>query len=133
LVSKEMKWVPVSLDKSHFKRFILKLNKISKGLEKTNHGMADEIKLALKTPILRRKCDFDCEIAIDMMRSLDSVDGVILFSGDGDYAVLISEVIKKGKQAIVVFAPGSKGKEYKDSKRGLFLCSAQRLGKYLRK
>lgn len=28
---------------------------------------------------------------------------------------------------IVVFAPGHKGKEYEDFKRGVFLCSANRL------
>jgi uncharacterized LabA/DUF88 family protein len=127
LISKELKWVPVSLDRTHFKKFIEELNKITDKLQKTNTEIAKQILNAIKTPIYRRKCDFDCEIAIDVMKKIDQIDGLVLFSGDGDYAVLVDELIKRGKHAIVVFAKGHKGKEYKDFKKGLYLCSVDRL------
>jgi len=85
----------------------------------------------LETPILRRKCDFDCEIAIDMMEKLSSIDGVILFSGDGDYVALIKELIKNKKQAIVVALKNTMGKEYALIKKGVFICNVKKLKEYL--
>ena len=131
LVSKELKWVPVSFDRSHFRAFLQKINNITDGLEKTNSEIAKQIKVALGSTIYRRKCDFDCEITIDVMKNLDKIGGLILFSGDGDYAVLANELVKQGKQVIVVFAPGHKGKEYQDFKKGLYLCTVELLKKYL--
>jgi len=61
------------------------------------------------------------------MKNIDKIDSLILFSGDGDYAVVIDELIKLKKQAIVVFAKGHKGKEYQDRKKGLYLCSVDLL------
>lgn len=127
LISKELKWVPVSLDRAHFKKFLEELSKITDGLAKSNASFAEKLKKATKIPIYRRKCDFDCEIAIDVMKNIDKIDGLILFSGDGDYAVVIDELIKLKKQAIVVFAKGHKGKEYQDRKKGLYLCSVDLL------
>lgn len=133
LISKEVKWVPVSLDKSHFKEFLNKLFKIADGLEKSNSDMAKLLRKLPKIPIYRRKCDFDCEIAIDVIKNIDKFNSFILFSGDGDYAVVVDELIKHGKQAIVVFAPGCKGKEYGDFKRGLYLCSVNKLKLFIKK
>jgi uncharacterized LabA/DUF88 family protein len=132
LISKELKWVPVSLDRTHFKKFINELVKISDGLKVSNSEIAKALQDLPKMPIYRRKCDFDCEIAIDVMKNLDKIDGLILFSGDGDYAVLVNELVKNKKQVIVVFAPGCKGKEYQDFKKGLYLCSVNRLKKYIK-
>lgn len=132
LITKDVKWVPVSLDRTHFKRFTEELNKIPNGLKKSNVEIADQISNAIKTPIFRRKCDFDCEITIDVMKNINKIDGLILFSGDGDYAVLIDELMHNKKQTILVFAPGHKGKEYEDFKRGLFLCSVNRLRRCLK-
>jgi len=133
VVSKSVKWVPVSLDRSHFKEFLQKLHRICDGLEQSNSEIAKQLKVAMDLPIYRRKCDFDCEIAIDIMKNIDSIDGIILFSGDGDYAIVADELIKRGKQVIVVFAPGCKGKEYEDFKRGLFLCSVNQLKTEIKK
>lgn len=131
LISKEVKWVPVSLDRAHFKKFTEALSKITDDLKKSNTEIANQISNAIKTPIFRRKCDFDCEITIDVMKNISKIDGLILFSGDGDYTVLIDELMRNNKQAILVFAPGHKGKEYEDFKKGLFLCSVNRLKRYL--
>lgn len=57
----------------------------------------------------------------------------LLFSGDGDYAALVRDVIKKDRQAIVVFGPGHKGREYDDIGKGLFLCSVNRLRGFIEK
>lgn len=132
LISKELKWVPVSLDRAHFKTFLEELAKITDGLAKNNADFAEQLKKATKIPIYRRKCDFDCEITIDIMNRIDKIDGLILFSGDGDYAVLANELIKKNKQAIVIFAKGHKGKEYQDFKKGLYLCAVDLLKSYLK-
>ena len=132
LISKQLKWVPVSLDRSHFKAFLQELNKISDGLEKSNSDIAKQLRLVTEIPIYRRKCDFDCEITIDVMNKIDKIDGLILFSGDGDYAVLANELVRRKKQVIVVFAKGHKGREYQDFKRGLYLCTIDLLKKHLK-
>lgn len=131
VVSKYLKWVPVSLDRAHFKTFFAELVKITDGIEKNNSDDAQKLRKLLESQIKRRKCDFDCEIAIDVMNTIDKIDSLILFSGDGDYAILVNELIKRNKQAIVVFAKGHKGIEYEDFKKGLFLCSVERLKEYL--
>lgn len=132
LISKELKWVPVSLDRIHFKNFLKELSKITDNLEKGNADFADQLRKAIKTPIYRRKCDFDCEITIDVIKNINEIDGLILFSGDGDYAVVVNELIKRNKRAIVVFAKGHKGKEYQDFKKGLYLCSVEQLKRCLK-
>lgn len=132
LISKEVKWVPVSLKKSHFRNFISKLTKISKDLKINNNQASKAIDSLLKTPIYRRKCDFDCEITLDIIKNIDNFESLILFSGDGDYAVVVEELIKRKKQVIVIFAKGHKGKEYQDFKKGLFLCSVERLRSFLK-
>lgn len=187
LVTKEVKRVPVVLDKSHFKRLFRELNKILDNAKLANSNISnkfyellmkieklplpliddseyssskvgekqldeiynfiDELDRDLKKvnidlndlqsnldkPVFRRKCDFDCELVIDIVSTKDSFDSLILFSGDGDYAAIVDKLIKEGKQVIVVFCKGHKGKEYEDFKTGLFLCSVSRLKSFLKK
>lgn len=83
-------------------------------------------------PVFRRKCDFDVEIARDTFNLAGDFEQLVLFSGDGDYAALVEDLIAKGKKVIVVFAPGHKGKEYEDFKKGIFLCSVNKLKDDLR-
>ena len=131
LISKQVKWVPVSLETSHFKSLIKELLNFLGGVKNINPEILNNVyKLAQKT-IFRRKCDFDCEISLDFLNNSDSFDGVILFSGDGDYAVIVNELIKRRKQIIVVFAKGCKGREYEDFKKGLYLCSVKKLKKQI--
>ena len=87
----------------------------------------------LKYPVYRRKCDFDVEITRDVLLNLNKIDGIILFSGDGDYAPLAEEVIKAGKQMILVFAQGCRGKEYENFDKGLYQCSVKKLRKFIQK
>jgi uncharacterized LabA/DUF88 family protein len=80
-------------------------------LKKLNISI-DELQVNLLEPVQRRKCDFDVEIARDVCNLADSFDTLILFSGDGDYAALVADLISKGKKIILVFSPGHKGGEY---------------------
>lgn len=133
LIYKELKWVPVSLDRSHFKDFLNSLFKIADGLETSNSNIAKLLRKLPQIPIYRRKCDFDCEIAIDVMKNIKNFDSFILFSGDGDYAVLMEEVIKSGKQAIVVALKNTMGREYSQIKKGIFICNIKKLKRFIKK
>ncbi|MEI6529365.1 MAG: NYN domain-containing protein [Candidatus Falkowbacteria bacterium] len=193
-VSKEVKWTPVSLESSHFKKIVKdlfdvlddiknnnsefsnKLYDLTKKIDslqqaKTNHDSItvadgqevkeiydlieeldndlkklnitiDSLQSTLKIPVLRRKCDFDVEIARDALNLLNTYEVFMLWSGDGDYAALTEDLLKKGKKVVVIFAPGHKGKEYDgitDSiKTGkingsLFLCPVNKLKGLLQK
>ena len=200
LQSKEVKWVPVSLEKSHFKRVIKDLFDVLDSIKITNSEIAtklyelrqkiegrlserepdldtdgnvqgeyppylpedakihestyelieemdvelkklntsiEELQKQMAVPVMRRKCDFDVEIARDVFNLSNDFEHLILFSGDGDYAALVEDLtVEKGKKVIVVFAPGHVGREYeklteqlqeKGLKYRLFLCSANRL------
>lgn len=122
--------VEVAGEKQLFEIFDL-IEELDNDLKKAN---IDIIKLQEKIgkPLFRRKGDFDCELSIDILENVNSIDSLILFSGDGDYAAIVNRLIEKNKQVIVVFASGHKGKEYNDFKKGLFLCSVARLKSYLK-
>jgi uncharacterized LabA/DUF88 family protein len=44
----------------------------------------------------------DIELAVDVMQLCDSLDHVVLFSGDGDFRSLIAAVQAKGRRTSVV-------------------------------
>jgi len=48
------------------------------------------------------KSNFDVEISVDALRSLEKYDTFCLFSGDSDFAYLAQYLKKKGKKIIVV-------------------------------
>ena len=48
------------------------------------------------------KGNMDIEIAIDMMEMAESVDHIVLFSGDGDFRRLVEAVQRKGVRVTVV-------------------------------
>lgn len=49
-----------------------------------------------------RKANFDVEIAVDAIKKKRQFDTFVLFSGDSDFAYLVSELRKNGKRVIVV-------------------------------
>lgn len=49
-----------------------------------------------------RKANFDVEIAIEVMKQIQTFDTLILFSGDSDFDYLLKEVKAQGKETIVV-------------------------------
>jgi uncharacterized LabA/DUF88 family protein len=48
------------------------------------------------------KGNMDIELAIDVMQLADSLDHIVLFSGDGDFRSLIQAVQAKGKRTSVI-------------------------------
>ncbi len=48
------------------------------------------------------KGNMDIELAVDMMQLADSLDHIILFSGDGDFRCLVEAVQQKGRRVSVV-------------------------------
>ena len=63
-----------------------------------------------KKPINRTKCDFDAEIARDIILDIDKYENLILFSGDGDFASTVDYLIQeKGKRVFVVHSSGGYG------------------------
>lgn len=84
--------------------------------------------------ILRQKCDFDVEIAKEILLNFDHFQGFILVSGDGDYAPIFDVLREHRKQAILVFPRGGLGREYLENeqrKRAIFLCSLERLRPFI--
>jgi uncharacterized LabA/DUF88 family protein len=81
-----------------------------------------------KNFILKRKCDFDLEIGLDVLEMIDNYDSFVFFSGDGDYETLYQRLIKKNKQVIVVYVKNRLGREIWAMKKGLFKVELPRLG-----
>ena len=50
----------------------------------------------------RWRGDMDVEIAVDMMEMASNADHLVLFSGDGDFRVLVEAVQRKGARVTVV-------------------------------
>lgn len=48
------------------------------------------------------KGNMDIEIAVDMMQLAESLDHIVLFSGDGDFRSLVEAVQEKGRKVSVV-------------------------------
>jgi len=63
-----------------------------------------------KKPIYRTKCDFDAEIARDLILEIDKYENLILFSGDGDFASTVKYLIEeRQKRIFVIYPEGSFG------------------------
>jgi uncharacterized LabA/DUF88 family protein len=141
LVNKEVKWVPAEIKIAPYFKFKNKIYNLykSKKLNKKEFEKAVEsiISVLDKTGLLRRKCDFDVEITLDVMKRINEIDGIILFSGDGDFKRLCEYLLEIGKQVIVVHPFGLRGKEYNEllERRGSrpYLCAVEKLTAYIKK
>jgi uncharacterized LabA/DUF88 family protein len=51
-----------------------------------------------------RKCNFDIEIAMDMLQKIEKYDTVFLLSGDSDFDILLQYLKSKGKRIITLCA-----------------------------
>ncbi len=101
VITKKVKYVHASIERSHFWESL----KDIVPQEKLN-----ELK---EKDILVRKCDFDVEIATELLLHLDEYHTYILFSGDGDYAPIVEEVMKREKRVFIVATEKSLGKEFR--------------------
>jgi len=137
VITKEVKYVPVDLDRSYLKSRINNIKKtiLAMDLRKQNidGSHVKELENLLSQPLRRRKCDFDIEIALDVFRNLENFDSFVLFSGDGDYKPLVQYCIENKKQAIIVAQPGSLGKEYRIIPIGLYICNVRKLRDFISK
>ncbi len=106
---------------------------VTKNVKKVPVTRDHEDNLLAKS-ILRRKCDFDVEIAKEILLSLENYQGFILMSGDGDYAPIFDVLRERHKQAILIFPKGGLGREYLEDeqrKKAIFLCSLERLRSFI--
>ncbi len=59
-------------------------------------------KLARRQPSGALKANMDMEIAIELLQTSDSIDEVVLITGDGDFVPLVDLLSKKGKRIWVI-------------------------------
>ncbi len=99
VISKKVKYIPTLVENSPFWESLKEL--------------VPEKKLATlrNQPVLRRKCDFDVELSKELLLNLEKYHTYILFSGDGDYATVIEEIMKREKRVFIVSSPRALGKE----------------------
>lgn len=123
VISKDVKYIPASIDNNHFNDLIYEIKKI----KTIKPDDIDKIVKILRKKVLRRKCDFDIEIALDCFKHINKHDSFIFFSGDGDFEPLYKLLLVFKKQVIVVFGVGHLGREVVKLGKRVFLCSVNRL------
>lgn len=101
VVTKKVKYMRLSIEKSPFWSEIKKYVP-----EKVLKKLSDD-------PILKPKCDFDVEIATRLLLDIEHFHTFVLFSGDGDYAPVIEEVMQRQKRVFVVAPPRALGREFR--------------------
>ncbi len=85
------------------------LDGVESDLKKLNIQI-DTFKTEIQKPIIKPKCDFDAEIARDIILEIDNYENLILFSGDGDFASTVNHLVEdKKKRVFVMYPSGSFG------------------------
>lgn len=131
IISKEVKYIPVNLDASHFHDIAKEVRTSLTAISTLKTEEVEKLLQLLSKKVLRRKCDFDIEIVMDVYRCLQTMDTFILCSGDGDFAPLYNLLITLKKQVIIIFAHGHLGKEIYQIKQGIFTKAVDQLGEDL--
>lgn len=73
---------------------------------------------------LKKKCDFDVEMSVDLIKFRDLYDNIVLFSGDGDLMYVIEYLIDVYEKSCLVFgARNHIGREVFDAKKKGFIGS----------
>lgn len=57
------------------------------------------------------KCNFDIEIALDMLTKINKYDTIFLWSGDSDFDLLLKYLKNKGKKIVIICARNYLSKE----------------------
>jgi uncharacterized LabA/DUF88 family protein len=99
LVTKPVKWIKKDIDRNLFVKSFT-LNR----LDQNAHSKLDEFIAYLhaqKIKIEEPKCNFDVEMALDMLDAADKVSGLFLFSGDSDLHNPCERLKLKGKKIYV--------------------------------
>lgn len=87
-------------------------NVITKDLQRIKHYLGqeddavkfEELDPAGKRFVEIRKCNFDVEITVDVVRTMNDYDTLCLFSGDADFVYLNKFLKRRGKQVILIKA-----------------------------
>src|SRR3989344_5447180 len=86
------------------------------GVNSKMQELIDELK-RLGTIIEEPKCNFDVEIAMEIMDDIEKVSAVLLFSGDSDLAAPLVRAKLKGKKIYVVGVRGMTAGELHNAKK----------------
>ena len=131
VISKDVKIFRTSLtDLSKFKYIIKDLQKdieaIKQNLSRNlklpgiiGEDNVDELKLQIEKitkvcskKIKNRKCDFDVDIVVNIIRNIENFDTFVIFSGDGDYASAVEYFLEKGKNIAMISLEKELGREF---------------------
>src|SRR3989344_31807 len=84
----------------------------TKQIQKVKHHLQSQLEIDQNTRklfhdqegdyIFIPKCNFDVEISVDAIKTLEHYDTICLFSGDADFVHLLRFLKQKGKKVIVV-------------------------------
>ncbi len=80
------------------------IEELDTDLKKLNLNI-NEFKNEINKPITKPKCDFDAEIAKDIILDVDKFETLILFSGDGDFASTVEYLVKERNKRVFVLYP----------------------------
>lgn len=109
VISKPVKWIRKGIDKTFFVSAYT-LNRF----DDKAHSKLDELIDYLnekKVQIEEPKCNFDVEIALDMLDAVEKVSGVLLFSGDSDFREPLERLVLKGKRVYLFGVRGQVARE----------------------
>ena len=109
VINKPVKWIRKQITKNLFVKYrTLEL------FDGNAHSKLDELIEYLqeqKIVIAEPKCNFDVEIALDMLDVVDKVSGILLFSGDSDFKEPLNRLKLKGKNIYLFGVRGQVAKE----------------------
>lgn len=103
VISKPVKWIKKEITKDLF------VKPSTLGLFDDNaHSKLDDLIEYLKQSIKieEPKCNFDVEIALDMLDAIDKISGILLFSGDSDLKEPLQRIKLKGKNIYILGVRG---------------------------
>lgn len=109
LVVKPVKWIKKEITRNLFVTSFT-LNR----LDQNAHSKLDEFIEYLhqqKIKIEEPKCNFDVEMALDILDAADKVSGILLFSGDSDLHEPLERLKLKGKNIYVFGVRGQVARE----------------------
>ena len=109
VISKPVKWIKKEITENLF------VKPATLGLFDGNaHSKLDELITYLQQQgvvIEEPKCNFDVEMALDMLDAMDKVSGILLFSGDSDMKEPLGRLKLKGKKIYIFGVRGLVAKE----------------------
>lgn len=109
VISKPVKWIKKEITKGLF------VKPLTLGLFDGNaHTKLDDLIAYLQQQgivIEEPKCNFDVEMALDMLDTIDKVSGILLFSGDSDMKEPLERLKLKGKHIYIFGVRGQVAKE----------------------